>query len=697
MFDLNIDPNNPNGNPSAAELAALGVQMARFTYHDPTTDAPLNAQWLRRQQRKVQSLAQAGIRSLLILTYDTYPDHPGLSGSGEAWNTYLRHFTRRAAALATALGPWRPAFQIWNEPDHPPTAGYAPSLPQNVYAEMLRRTAAAIRAVDPGLTLVGAGLSSGDDGWLAGVLGYLNHAYPVDVLAIHPYGQRPEPTWPTPTWLHGYVGDLLWRYRRVLRQPVPIWITEVGERYEVNTYHDRRAGQAEYMRRFYHAMANEYAGLVDRVAWFCYSDGMVSPFGLLEQNGRRKPAYETFRRLPQLVRLAYGVAYLSHNTPALMTTEETAAVQVQLKNTGTRIWLDSGPQRVQLTYRWLSLDGREVPPTQWQDRRTPLPANIHPDQKITLQAELQAPRVPGTYRLRWDLVEEMVTHFSWQGARPLEQRITVAPGDFLLDAINPLHPMRLSSSHNNLRSGPDGLQNVLDGNPHTRWSTRAPQRAGMWLKLDLGQVGRISHLRLDNEHSPDDYPRGYRVQVSLDDENWSTVAENPRNSGPLIITFSPRRTRYVRVELTAADPIRWWAVHDISVSDKVQYRATASHNNVQRGPDNVNQAIDGKPETRWSSRQVQQPGMWFVLDLQAVQTVRGVLAEHGEAAKDDYPRGYVVSVSQDGRRWAEVAREPDNAGYIDIRFSARPIRYIRFEQTGQAERHWWSISHIRLR
>ena len=47
-----------------------------------------------------------------------------------------------------------------------------------------------------------------------------------DALGLHPYGQRPTPDWPSPTWGFGVLGDLLSSYRQVTS--LPVWITEYG-------------------------------------------------------------------------------------------------------------------------------------------------------------------------------------------------------------------------------------------------------------------------------------------------------------------------------------------------------------------------------------------------------------------------------------------------------------------------------------
>ena len=88
--------------------------------------------------------------------------------------------------------------------------------------------------------------------------------------------------------------------------------------------------------------------------------------------------------------------------------------------------------------------------------------------------------------------------------------------------------------------------------------------------------------------------------------------------------------------------------------------------------------------------------MWFELDLNQVRTVSG-LALDTAGSPNDYPRGYVVSLSSDHKQWIEVARNDRNDRALDIRFAARPARYIRIEQTGSSDRWWWSIHGVTIK
>ncbi len=293
MYGLNIDPNNSKGNPAPAELRDLGVEMVRYTFYDSSGGDRVDPARADFYNQKARAYREAGIASLVILTYDTFPNRPSPDGSDGDWDRYIERFSRRAGQIAQLLAPWRPAYQVWNEPDHPPAGNYVPTLREAVFGRMLRQSRNAIKAVDPGALVVTAGLATGDPGWLTRVINSLGGDLPADIVAFHPYGQRPEPSWPRDNWGFGYVGSLLNSYYTA-GQRKPIWITEMGvKQNEV----DNPDQAAEFLSRYYHTITNRFSDKVQQLLWFCYSDGMVPPFGLIDINNNRKPIYHSFKRV----------------------------------------------------------------------------------------------------------------------------------------------------------------------------------------------------------------------------------------------------------------------------------------------------------------------------------------------------------------------------------------------------------------
>lgn len=146
---------------------------------------------------------------------------------------------------------------------------------------------------------------------------------------------------------------------------------------------------------------------------------------------------------------------------------------------------------------------------------------------------------------------------------------------------------------------PESAMNIFDRDLTTRWSSNAPQEAGMVLQIDLGtsipNLGRITLLSGNSR----DLPRVLRLEISSDGGQWQTVREidgfwgdlfwsgphpffRPQD-GRMDITFPPQRGRYVRLTQLGHDPRYSW-----SVSECFFYRAQPGSGQF---PDDVGKLI----------------------------------------------------------------------------------------------------------
>lgn len=281
LYGMNIDPWNGAGNPSAAELQTAGVRWVRiefkegpgFAFFDPVLAA----------------LRGAGIKVLLLVDYASFSNggqgSPGVNGSDPAWDTYIAGFTSAVDAIATHYGDGVDAWQIWNEPDLTACgAGYDPCVPAHKYGPMLCSAQGAI-TLHSSRAVVTGGLASGNPGFLSNAITAAGSLC-ADAVAVHPYGQRAPDDWPNVTWGFGNMSDLFAGY---LQFGVPLWVSEVGTVDQAN--------QAQYLTNVYDLVRSNYlgAGQVVRVFWFCWSDGMVSPHGILDGSGSPKASYYSYQ------------------------------------------------------------------------------------------------------------------------------------------------------------------------------------------------------------------------------------------------------------------------------------------------------------------------------------------------------------------------------------------------------------------
>ncbi len=118
------------------------------------------------------------------------------------------------------------------------------------------------------------------------------------------------------------------------------------------------------------------------------------------------------------------------------------------------------------------------------------------------------------------------------------------------------------------------------------------------------------------------------------------------------------------------------------------------------GSDSPANSIDGNLVSRWSTGGSQANGQWFQMDMGTVNTFNKVVLNAVNSA-NDYPRGYQVTVSNDGLNWStSVATGPGSSvttsGTTTITFAAQAARYIRITQTGSASGTYWSIDEFNV-
>ena len=280
---INTDPANLQGNPTAQEIRDLGATWVRFTFKDDSDDPQPSS--LGNYDDLVRDLNAGGIKILMILSYETHPDKPASNADEATWNAYTEKFVTRCRQIADHYGQQVRAYQIWNEPDFlAPSTAYDPCVRAEFFGPLLKSAFTAIKEVSSATVVVG-GLAAGQPSYVQQVRASTAGVLYADVVGVHPYGRRPTPDWPRSDWGFGTIGHLVQQYHAVAGKP--IWITEAGT--------DDVAVQDEFPGRTFEALDENLAEIAPHVFWFCWSDGMVKPFGLVDAAGNKKASYDSFK------------------------------------------------------------------------------------------------------------------------------------------------------------------------------------------------------------------------------------------------------------------------------------------------------------------------------------------------------------------------------------------------------------------
>ncbi|ROO63195.1 F5/8 type C domain-containing protein [Micromonospora sp. Llam0] len=102
---------------------------------------------------------------------------------------------------------------------------------------------------------------------------------------------------------------------------------------------------------------------------------------------------------------------------------------------------------------------------------------------------------------------------------------------------------------------------AVDGDASTRWGSawKDPQ----WIRVDLGENWVVSEVRLAWESA---YATEYRVEVSRDGTNWTTVFRTSRGSGGTLVVDVPSAVaRYVRMYGTSRSGSYGYSLYEFEV------------------------------------------------------------------------------------------------------------------------------------
>ena len=107
------------------------------------------------------------------------------------------------------------------------------------------------------------------------------------------------------------------------------------------------------------------------------------------------------------VTAAEGLRVVKHPSPVTLEAGSRASISIVAANDCSHSW--SSADGFAISYHWLDTAGETVV---WDGLRSPLPEIVTPGESVALTVSVEAPRVPGDYYLRWDVVQEGVQWLS---------------------------------------------------------------------------------------------------------------------------------------------------------------------------------------------------------------------------------------------------------------------------------------------
>jgi hypothetical protein len=129
---------------------------------------------------------------------------------------------------------------------------------------------------------------------------------------------------------------------------------------------------------------------------------------------------------------------------------------------------------------------------------------------------------------------------------------------------------------------------------------------------------------------------------------------------------------------------------------RVHWSATAS---ISSGSELAANAIDSRPSTRWATGRPQQGNEYLQVDFGGLVKFNQVVLDNRSGTAGDYPRGYRISVSNDGTIFTSaVGPVPVNppGSALTIALPWAEGRFARIGQTGTDGVAWWGVNELRF-
>ena len=237
----------------------------------------------------------------------------------------------------------------------------------------------------------------------------------------------------------------------------------------------------------------------------------------------------------------------------------------------------------------------------------------------------------------------------------------------------------------------------------------APGKKGLMLAPPLagsprvrGHKARLTRILLNGligQVNNKTYAGGLMLPMGRNSNKWiadvATYVRNTwNNSAPLI---EPSDVALIRKE--SAKRLSPWTLSELDfydpppIKDRKAWKLTTN-----RRQDRVRFAVDGRSGSRWDTGATQRPGFWFRIELPRPMLVTALTLDTRRSGAD-FPRGYEVRLSHDGKKWGPVVAKGRGFKSVTEIELAKAIaaKHIEIKQTGRSNSKYWSIHELYIK
>lgn len=295
---VNLDQLHPYGAPAADVLGPIG--WVRFGYNVSNNQGLTDIrQAYDRYMPLIERYMKAGYKVIFTTSHQTYGEgrneyFPWTTLNNDdrihLWGDLINKFADMMGRIMRDYKGMDIVWQVWNEPDSVLGSEAAVPMLPHTYGQMLTQVIRAMRAEDPDVTVITAGLTGGPSnlkhmrdlgvqirGSAYGEAALQNvplDAQP-DGIAFHPYGRSPRGQ-ADPYGHFGHIDQSMQAYLALMPDK-PVWITEWGV---LKSPNENPRDIGEYAVAFIKHLKTHYAGRVAAMVWYAWAETMHNGYGL---------------------------------------------------------------------------------------------------------------------------------------------------------------------------------------------------------------------------------------------------------------------------------------------------------------------------------------------------------------------------------------------------------------------------------
>ncbi|MFF2483862.1 discoidin domain-containing protein [Paenibacillus sp. NPDC058071] len=260
------------------------------------------------------------------------------------------------------------------------------------------------------------------------------------------------------------------------------------------------------------------------------------------------------------------------------------------------------------------------------------------------------------------------------------------PADYINIALNKTTSAISQNSHTSAMAA--------DENTGTWWSA-GNGNANNWWKVDLGQDYDLTGSEI--VFLNDTYAWKYKVEISQDNTNWTTVWDSTANTSTAQTqTHSYKAAaRYLRVMVTQTPTSLWTAFSEFRVfGSPVNIAKNKFTTAISQNANTSDRVVDGNAGTWWSAGNG-NPNNWWKVDLGSNYNLTGSQIQFLD---NDRLWKYKIEVSADDVNWTTVADKTENTSQAQVQthnYSATG-RYLKVTVTETPLGAWTAFSEFRV-